>query len=233
MANDLNDPFEQENDGAQGPAGPPVVSWNGVRIGTTFTGLLVPPDPFTPEKGHIMGQSWTRPKDDSGEKPRPAFWPPEDHDNRRPVSLKEYKRLATQYGDTSEAQAVSRVELYVLTDLRDFTFMSEDAERRLKDAGTADNGLRRVLVDGADLREKVMDALREVGPKPIPASRISITLADREANKGREGKTNRFDVTVDAPTDADKKTVAEYVAAAKAAATSAAASKMEQEDPPF
>lgn len=235
MAEELNDPYDQSGEGAG--FGKPVISWKKADVGDEITGVTLPPEIDLPDKGYRLTQEW------DSEARSPKVWAPRGYEIkgkawRGPVTRDEFDAYLKAEGETEKARPVVRSEVLLQTSFRNFEYVSGPAKARAQEAGEADDGLRRVILDGQSLREAHLEALKAINPdkpKPEVAQTWTVKLASQTPND-KGGHTNGFAVKVAEPTEATRKVVADYIAKAKALAADAAmagADPYSQEDPPF
>lgn len=239
---ELADPFENEG----GKGGPPVISWKKVVDpsdgGNVFKGVVMAADVDLPEKGYRVIQEMSRnPGDDDGPLGL-MFWPPNSSDDRRPVTEARYLALG---GDRAEMTPVPKTEVFLTTGFRKFEFVSANAKSKMVDAEKADEGDRRVIVGGKDLKPKIMAALKAIGAKrPEVGQAWEITLEARIPKPGKPSEsTSQYKVVIAAPTQDTLQVAKEARARVAAAAaesefgdpwgTAPAASSGAQDDPPF
>lgn len=216
MALELHDEWENSSAG-----GPPVISWNRAHPGepgAKFTGVIVPPLPLVqPGKGYRKIEDRTT----DGLR----VWPPKVGYTPAPGIKPNAPILESQYlaitGSDAEMRPVALTEITLVTGYTGMDFMSEPKRKAAKEESLTDDGVRRVIVDGADLPAKItaaVKALRTAGPQP--GQRLTIELIERAPNVGREGNKNVFAVTLEPPTPETLKVAADWVAQAKSAAAS-------------
>lgn len=178
---ELQDFFGGEGGGA------PAITFAEKPKGTKVTGVIMPVDPFSPEKGYRT----TPQRNTKGEV---LYWP-------------------LKPGETVKRPR-PQAEITLQTEYRDREFMSENAVKRAEEREQEDDGLRRLMVKGETMTKGLREALRANGRRePEPGATITVTLKDRESN-AHGGKTNIFEVEYARPTDATREMVKAYIAKA-------------------
>lgn len=195
---ELQDFFGGEGGGA------PAITFVEKPKGTKVTGVVMPVDPFSPEKGYRT----TAQRNTKGEV---LYWP-------------------LKPGETTKRPR-PQAEITLATEYREREFMSDAAVKRAVEAEQVDDGLRRLMAKGETLTKGLKEALRRSGRNPNlgpePGSTIAVTIADRTPND-HGGKTNIFEVEYTPPTDATRAMVQAYIA--KAMETPAGG---QEDEPPF
>lgn len=224
-------------DDAGGSNRAPTVSYKFAIPGepsARFTGVVVAPDVTYPSKGYELVQR--------SDKDGKYVWPPDGYTNPNPKKGPRSPILEAAYrafvGNDDEMRPVGDQHVTFATEYRSREFFSAPArERSQEDENFRDTGLRRVIIDGADLPGKIRDALTKIKAKRAEVGQTwTVTLASQVPNTDKEGNTNKFDVTIEAPTPATLKIAADHLSAAKAAqeeATFAPSGAANDTEPPF
>lgn len=200
---ELYDPWANDRKTVVDSTTAPVISWANVKIGTVFAGLVIPGDLDRPDKGYKMRRDYQSSPTEIDPYKGPKVWPPNDNDQgvKRAVTEAFYRRtwgpLPTDVGK------VSQTHVTLLTEYAAGEFMSDEMIKRIQDAdGDPDNvGLRRVIVESsASLKTAILAALDGIGSPPAAGQYWRVKLVDRKPND-KKGKTNIFDVKIEAPTE--------------------------------
>lgn len=214
MADELYDEWANEGGG-----GAPVVSWKYSDVGDstndTFVGIIVPPKPLIePEKGYeIIGD-----RNKEGRRvwpPKVGYTPKPGVKPDAPISENQYLQIV---GNTTDMRVVSLTCLTLMTEYRNKQFFSGPQKTRaLENEEFKDDGVRRFIVDGADVPPKFKAAVKAIRAKgPQNGQRFTIQIIAREPNSGgKEGETNRFKITLEPPTAETMKVVQAWIDAAK------------------
>jgi hypothetical protein len=233
MSVDQHDPYDK---GTGGKPGKPVLSWKKADVGDALTGVVVPPNPDLPEKGYAVSQEW-----DNDER-QPKVWAPRGYLDakgnswRGPITEADYIR---HVGNANDARPVTRSDVTLVTDLRNMEFVSGPAKQRAQENGEADDGIRRVIMDGQSIRESHEAALAAIGAdRPQPGQTWTVRLAAQTPND-KQGHTNTIEVTIKPPTPESMEVVKAYLAKAKEEAAAGsdpyvgAGAGGRTEEPPF
>lgn len=235
MADELQDPYDRQSGSGEG-TGKAVLSWVKADVGDEVTGVVVPADLAKPAVGYRLSRAWDN---DARE---PQVWAPRGYIN--PASGKPWKGPVVRSifdanaGEGEEARPVVRTEIVLMTNLRNFEFVSRPYLARAREEGLTDDGIRRFIVDGASAREAhdaAIEALKALDPtqdRPKPAQTWKIKLASQSPND-KGGHTNGIAIDATLPTPETKAIVAKYLAEAGEAAEAATPYGGKQEDPPF
>jgi hypothetical protein len=231
---DLYDPFEAQSGGG----GFPVISWKYARIGESFEGVVVPPEPVkAPERGYKMAREYQNGTDLDPNDKGFLVWPPRGNTEgiNRPVTEAFYAKTWGQPLNDDKGRPawrkVSRTNISFVTAYDDGRFISDPASKRMienEQDPKAEKG-RRVILSGKDLNDKVAAALAKVGGKPANGQRWKITLADRVANI-KNGQTSIYSVEILPANEASQKVVGDHITQAAAAAREVEAVK-DPDDP--
>lgn len=215
----------------EGSGGAPVVSWLGIDPGDdldTFTAIIVPPRPIDePGKGYEIVKDY--------DKKELRVWPPQDGytpkpgvNPKAPILLSEFKTIAAQVArdrnlEPEEERPVTLTSLTLLSAYSNKEYFSKPKVRAAKeDPEFVDNGIRRFIVDGADIPTKFKDAVRKVGTRgPQIGQRLTVKLTGRVPNVGKDGERRVHEVTIEPATVETLSLVQKYITEAKSAAASA------------
>jgi hypothetical protein len=234
MARELRDDWDDDGGGG----GFPAISWAHARPGDSITAIALPPKPLTdPTKGYEIKQRSGKSSLNKGRgaPEGPLWFRPRSMPKGGPILADEYRR---EGGTEDDMSPVPMKIVPLSTPWRNMEYFSDRALESAKEQdGFADNGLRRLFVDGLDITAKFAEALKTAGMRGLPSgATLTVTLDRREPNKDVEGHTNRFSVKIDPPTPDTLKVVDAFVRESRGSETDLkeTSSPIAQgEEPPF
>lgn len=212
----------------EGGGGAPVVSWLGIDPGDeldTFTAIIVPPRPIDdPGKGYEIVKDFDKKDGLRVWPPKVGYEPKQGVNPKSPISESEFNaialRVARETGqDPEEARPVTLTSLTLLSQYTNKEFFSKPKVRAAKeDPEFVDNGVRRFIVDGADIPPKFKAAVQRLGTRgPQVGQRLTVKLTGRVPNVGKDGEKRVHEITLEAATPETMDLVKKYIAEAKSA----------------
>jgi hypothetical protein len=134
--------------------GVPPISWEGVRVGTSFDYELLE---------HAEGQAYS-------------------YEPQREMGSGRIKYFMKDGKPTKNARMQYVVTMQ--TNLKDHDLTSDNHQARVAEAGLEDDGKRRLYIKGKENTEAFLEAVKAVAKAPEIGGRGTVTLVKRKPNPG-------------------------------------------------